>query len=134
PGEGGAPGLRPHLQPLGFQQEAARQRRCRGRRRHQEPGRLRDARVGARQVPRVVRGSSRMSITYDDLMQVDLGKLGAAVSDWKKVVGNLSQLEADARDGLKKKSDRARWEGLNAGVTRQFVNKTAQEFADLHRE
>ncbi|MBT3154892.1 hypothetical protein HTV45_29160 [Streptomyces sp. CHD11] len=75
-----------------------------------------------------------MSITYDDLMQVDLGKLNTAVSDWKKVVGNLKQLETDARDGLKKKSDRARWEGLNAGVTREFVNKTAKEFGDLHLE
>ncbi|MFF0168035.1 hypothetical protein [Streptomyces prasinus] len=67
-------------------------------------------------------------------MQVDLGRLGSAVSDWKKAVTNLKQLEADARDGLKKKSDRARWEGVNAGVTREFVNKTAKEFADLHTE
>lgn len=75
-----------------------------------------------------------MSITYSDLMQVDLGKLGTAVSDWKKAVTQLKQLEADARDGLKRKSDRARWEGVNAGVTREFVNKTAREFADLHAE
>ncbi|MBX9395737.1 hypothetical protein K4749_19565 [Streptomyces sp. TRM72054] len=67
-------------------------------------------------------------------MQVDLGKLGTAVSDWKKAVDNLKQLETDARDGLKKKSDHARWEGVNAGVTREFVNKTAKEFADLHAE
>ncbi|MDT3727950.1 hypothetical protein ROS62_24960 [Streptomyces sp. DSM 41972] len=75
-----------------------------------------------------------MSISYGDLMQVDLGRLGTAVSDWKKVVGNLEQLETDARDGLKKKSDRARWEGVNAGVTRKFVDKTVKEFADLHTE
>jgi hypothetical protein len=75
-----------------------------------------------------------MSITYNDLMQVDLGKLGTAVSDWKKAVTNLKQIETDARDGLKKKADRARWEGVNAGVTREFVNKTAKEFADLHTE
>ncbi|GHE76482.1 hypothetical protein GCM10018771_68260 [Streptomyces cellulosae] len=75
-----------------------------------------------------------MSISYGDLMQVDLGKLGTAVSDWKKVVSNLEQLETDARGGLKKKSDRARWEGVNAGVTRKFVDKTVKEFADLHME
>ncbi|MGX1133249.1 hypothetical protein RKD49_005439 [Streptomyces glaucescens] len=75
-----------------------------------------------------------MSITYHDLMQVDLAKLGTAVSDWKKVVDNLKQLETDARDGLKKKSDRARWEGVNAGVTREFVGKTAKEIADLRVE
>ncbi|MFF8034391.1 hypothetical protein [Streptomyces sp. NPDC016626] len=75
-----------------------------------------------------------MSITYADLMQVDLGKLGTSVADWKKAVTNLKQLEADARDGLKKKSDRARWEGVNAGVTRGFVDRTAKEFADLRTE
>lgn len=75
-----------------------------------------------------------MSITYNDLMQVDLGRLSTAVSDWKKAVAHLKQLEDDARDGLKKKSDRARWEGVNAGVTREFVNKTTKEFADLHTE
>ncbi|HZF90649.1 DUF6571 family protein [Streptomyces sp.] len=75
-----------------------------------------------------------MSITYHDLMQVDLGKLGTAVSDWKKAVDNLKQLEADARDGLRKKSDQARWEGVNAVVTRGFVGKTAKEIADLRVE
>ncbi|MEV7994519.1 DUF6571 family protein [Streptomyces sp. NPDC086077] len=75
-----------------------------------------------------------MPITYHDLMHVDLGKLSTAVSDWKKTVDNLKQLENNARDGLKRKSDRARWEGVNAGVTREFVNKTAKEFTDLHAE
>ncbi|MFB8777531.1 hypothetical protein [Streptomyces broussonetiae] len=74
------------------------------------------------------------SITYNDLMHVDLGKLGNAVSDWKTAVANLRQLETDVRDGLKKKSDHARWEGVNAGVTREFVDKTAKEFTDLHTE
>ncbi|MEU3733561.1 DUF6571 family protein [Streptomyces sp. NPDC033538] len=75
-----------------------------------------------------------MPITYNDLMQVSLGQLDTAVSDWKKAVDNLKQLETDARDGLKKKSDRARWKGVNAGVTREFVDRTAAEFADLHGE
>ncbi|MEV7793801.1 DUF6571 family protein [Streptomyces sp. NPDC087512] len=75
-----------------------------------------------------------MSITYRDLMQVGLDSLGTAVSDWKKAVDNLKQLETDARDGLKKKSDKARWEGVNAGVTRQFVDRTTKEFADLQAE
>jgi hypothetical protein len=75
-----------------------------------------------------------MSLTYHDLMQVDLGKLGTAVSDWKKAVDNLKQLETDARDGLQKKAAEARWEGVNAGVTREFVSKSAKELADLHVE
>ncbi|MGC9381970.1 hypothetical protein [Streptomyces sp. MH13] len=75
-----------------------------------------------------------MPITYNDLMHVSLGPLGTAVSNWKKAVDNLKQLETDARDGLKKKSDHARWKGVNAGVTREFVDKTAGEFADLQVE
>src|SRR5690606_23284728 len=130
PGEGRPPGLRPHLQPPGLQQEAARQRRRPDRRGHRAARRHRAARLGAREVLQVARGKTAMAITYNDLMQVDLGKLGTAVSDWKKAVANLKQLETDARDGLKKKSDRARWEGVNAGVTRKFVDKTVKEFAD----
>ncbi|WP_328659560.1 DUF6571 family protein [Streptomyces sp. NBC_00334] len=75
-----------------------------------------------------------MSITYYDLMHVSLGQLRDAVSAWRRAVGHLRQLETDARDGLKRKSDHARWEGVNAGVTRDFVNATADEFTDLHVE
>ncbi|MER6349516.1 hypothetical protein ACWC10_21265 [Streptomyces sp. NPDC001595] len=74
-----------------------------------------------------------MTLADHDLMQVDLGKLGSAVSDWKKAVDHLKQLETDACDGLQK-SERARWEGLNAGVTQQFVSRTAKDIADLHME
>lgn len=74
------------------------------------------------------------SITYNDLIRVDLGKLDTAVSDWKEAVSNLKQLETAARDGLKKKSDTAHWQGVNATVTRQFVDKTAKEIGDLHEE
>ncbi|MGW4237608.1 hypothetical protein ACWEJP_12325 [Streptomyces sp. NPDC004749] len=73
-------------------------------------------------------------MNYNDLMQVDLGKLGTAVSDWKTVVQDLRTLAGDARDGMKAKSDEARWQGVNAAVTQSFVGKTAKEFADLHRE
>ncbi|WP_046502910.1 hypothetical protein [Streptomyces odonnellii] len=73
-------------------------------------------------------------MNYDDLMQVDLGKLGAAVSDWARAVQDLGTLAGDARDGLRAKSDEARWRGVNAAVTQGFVAKTAKEFEDLHRE
>lgn len=75
-----------------------------------------------------------MSFEYTDLLQIDFGKLGTAVSDWKKTVDNLKTLADDARDGMKAKSDHARWAGLNATVTRGFVTKTTKEFADLHTE
>ncbi|MGW3564354.1 hypothetical protein ACWDSL_10740 [Streptomyces sp. NPDC000941] len=74
------------------------------------------------------------AITYADLIGIDLGKLGTAVTDWKSAVDGLKRLMSDARSGLRKKSDGARWAGLNADVTREFVGKTAKEFADLHKE
>ncbi|MFF4431835.1 hypothetical protein ACFYZ4_21990 [Streptomyces sp. NPDC001513] len=73
-------------------------------------------------------------MNYTQLMEADLAKLGAAVADWKKMAGDLQRLGGEARDGLKKKSDSARWEGVNAGVTRGFVDKTVKEFGDLDIE
>ncbi|QES55061.1 hypothetical protein DEJ51_13315 [Streptomyces venezuelae] len=73
-------------------------------------------------------------MNYTELMEVDLGKLGTAVADWKRVVGEMQRLGGEARDGMKAKTDKARWEGVNAGVTRDFVDKTVKEFEDLHRE
>ncbi|MFB6714518.1 hypothetical protein [Streptomyces sp. NPDC056358] len=73
-------------------------------------------------------------MNYTELMEVDLGKLGTAVSDWKRVAGEMQRLGGEARDGMKAKADKARWEGVNAGVTRDFVGKTVKEFADLHTE
>ncbi|MFI6349558.1 hypothetical protein [Streptomyces sp. NPDC050560] len=75
-----------------------------------------------------------MTLRYRDLREVDLGKLDSAVADWKKVADDLRKLKGSAENGLKAKSDSARWEGVNAGVTRGFVNKTAKEIADLSAE
>ncbi|QMV12451.1 hypothetical protein GJU35_21675 [Streptomyces lincolnensis] len=69
-----------------------------------------------------------------DLVEADLGKLGTAVSDWKSTAGKLKTAAENARDGMKAKSDKARWAGANATVTRDFVNKTTKEIADLHTE
>ncbi|MFH8786937.1 hypothetical protein [Streptomyces roseoverticillatus] len=73
-------------------------------------------------------------MNYTQLLEADLGKLGTAVADWKRMAGDLQKLGGNARDGLKSKSDKARWEGANAGVTRVFVDKTVKEFEDLHQE
>jgi hypothetical protein len=74
------------------------------------------------------------TLTYTDLVEVDLGKLSTAVTDWKSVVDGLKKLMSDARSGLLKKSEGARWAGLNATVTHEFVSKTAKEFEDLYKE
>ncbi|MCL3993916.1 hypothetical protein [Streptomyces lavenduligriseus] len=75
-----------------------------------------------------------MAVTYMDLVEVDLGKLEAAVSDWKNIVDKLKTAAENARKGMKAKSDKARWAGVNATVTREFVDKTTKEISDLHIE
>ncbi|TKT02525.1 hypothetical protein [Streptomyces lasalocidi] len=75
-----------------------------------------------------------MAITYMDLVEVDLGKLGAAVSDWKNAVDDLKTAAEGARKGMKAKSDKARWSGVNATVSRDFVTRTTKEVEDLHAE
>ncbi|MFF3936370.1 hypothetical protein [Streptomyces phaeofaciens] len=75
-----------------------------------------------------------MALTYTDLVEVDLGKLGTAVSDWKKSVDALKTAADNAAKGMRAKSDAARWAGANASVTREFVTKTTKEIADLHAE
>ncbi|MFD0393690.1 hypothetical protein ACFQ3Z_19825 [Streptomyces nogalater] len=75
-----------------------------------------------------------MTITYKDLVEVDLGRLESAVSDWKGTVDKLKTAAENARKGMKAKADSARWAGVNATLTREFVDKTAKEIADLHTE
>lgn len=58
----------------------------------------------------------------------------AAADDWSEMAAKLEQLADQATDGLKAKADKANWEGLNAGVTKAFVGKTAKEFADAASE
>ncbi|MDX2938167.1 hypothetical protein [Streptomyces ipomoeae] len=72
--------------------------------------------------------------SYSDLMALDLTKLGTAASDWRTMAGELAKLTTDVHDGLTKKSDGARWKGVNATVTKDFVRKTAKEFTDLQTE
>ncbi|GAA3631348.1 DUF6571 family protein [Streptomyces chitinivorans] len=70
----------------------------------------------------------------DALRHADFSKLSKAVSDWSEMVGKLSTLKDDARSQLKGKADKADWTGMNADVTREFVAKTAGEFADAHTQ
>ncbi|MCX4964124.1 hypothetical protein OHA98_04695 [Streptomyces sp. NBC_00654] len=73
-------------------------------------------------------------MNYTELMEVDLGKLGTVVADWKRVAGEMRRLGGEARDGMKAKADKARWAGANESVTRAFVDRTVKEFGDLHTE
>ncbi|MFG2781286.1 hypothetical protein ACGFY7_25975 [Streptomyces prunicolor] len=73
-------------------------------------------------------------LSYTDVLHVDLGKLNAAVADWRSTVSDLKTLADQAENGLRAKSENANWAGLNADVTRGFIRKTAKEFSDAHAE
>ncbi|MGW6155728.1 hypothetical protein ACWFRM_21670 [Streptomyces sp. NPDC055144] len=70
----------------------------------------------------------------DALRFANFSKFGEAVTDWEEMVKKLKDLKGDAEQDLKKKAIKARWAGVNAGVTREFIAKTAAEFADAHTQ
>ncbi|MDQ0958785.1 hypothetical protein QFZ66_002663 [Streptomyces sp. B4I13] len=70
----------------------------------------------------------------DALRHGDLSKLGEAVTDWQQMTKKLADLQKDAETNLKAKADAARWAGVNATVSREFITKTAAEFADAHTQ
>ncbi|MEV6406740.1 hypothetical protein AB0M58_28025 [Streptomyces bobili] len=70
----------------------------------------------------------------DALRYGDFSKLGEAVTDWEQMTKKLADLQKDAESNLKAKADRARWAGVNATVSREFITKTAAEFADAHTQ
>ncbi|GGY97035.1 hypothetical protein CP967_21575 [Streptomyces nitrosporeus] len=73
-------------------------------------------------------------LKYEDIVDAPVAKLKAAADDWDKMAGDLDKLATEAGDGMKAKADKANWEGLNAGVTKAFVTKTAKECADAALE
>ncbi|WP_171166831.1 hypothetical protein [Streptomyces sp. I05A-00742] len=73
-------------------------------------------------------------LTYADVTGVGLSSLNRAVSDWKEITTQLSEVAKDARDGMLREADRARWAGVNSDVTREVIRKTAKEFEDAHAE
>ncbi|MEU1485246.1 hypothetical protein [Streptomyces sp. NPDC005752] len=60
--------------------------------------------------------------------------LGTAVEDWTGVIRHLTEMEKRARDDLRAKANRANWAGVNASVSREFINRTAGEFADAVKQ
>ncbi|MGM0351442.1 hypothetical protein [Streptomyces sp. Adlamb9] len=71
---------------------------------------------------------------FEDLYQADFKLLDDAVSDWGQLVTNLTDLQKQARDGLHNKAVKADWHGVNAGVSKEFIGKTAGEFDDATKE
>ena len=46
------------------------------------------------------------------------------------MIGKLRELSDDARKKLSDGAKAANWQGVNATVTKEFIEKTALEFAD----
>ncbi|MER5835703.1 hypothetical protein ABT116_33960 [Streptomyces sp. NPDC002130] len=70
----------------------------------------------------------------DALRHGNFSKLGEAITDWEQMTKKLSDLQKDAETNLKSKADKANWVGVNATVSREFIAKTAAEFADAHTQ
>ncbi|MGA5216893.1 hypothetical protein ACPCAE_12580 [Streptomyces cinereoruber] len=56
------------------------------------------------------------------------------MDDWSEMAVKLKKLATDARDGMKAKTDKAQWQGVNSDVTRPFITKTAKEFEDAETQ
>ncbi|WP_460070129.1 hypothetical protein [Streptomyces sp. YKOK-I1] len=70
----------------------------------------------------------------DALRYGNFHQLGEAVTDWEEMAKNLKTLAEDADKNLKGQADKANWAGVNATVTREFIDKTAGEFKDAHTQ
>ncbi|MEU3072312.1 DUF6571 family protein [Streptomyces laurentii] len=73
-------------------------------------------------------------LTFDDVVNAPVAKLKQAVDDWSTMVTKLEMLSEDARNGMRAKTDKAQWQGVNSEVTRPFIAKTVKEFEDAEAE
>ncbi|MFF3289806.1 hypothetical protein [Streptomyces sp. NPDC003023] len=73
-------------------------------------------------------------LKYEDVVDAPVTKFKEAADDWSQMLTKLEKLAEDARRGMKAKSDKADWRGLNAGVTKPFITKTAKEFDDAEAQ
>lgn len=69
-------------------------------------------------------------LTYDNVLHAPLDKLKAAADGWSEMKGKLDRLAEDARTTMAAKARDEYWRGVNAEVTKPFVDKTAKEFED----
>ncbi|MQS34207.1 DUF6571 family protein [Streptomyces katsurahamanus] len=60
--------------------------------------------------------------------------LDDAIADWSTMATNLEDLEKGAGDGLRGRANKANWAGVNATVSREFIGRTAGEFADARTQ
>ena len=73
-------------------------------------------------------------LTYADVLNAPVDKVKTAVDDWSEMATRLKKLAGEAHDGMRAHAERASWAGVNAGVTREFITRTAKEFDDAAKE
>jgi len=73
-------------------------------------------------------------VKFDALYHANFTLLSEAVTDWGTLVTSLEQLRKDAETGLHQAANRANWAGVNQQVSKEFIGKTAGEFADAHTQ
>ncbi|MFF3607244.1 hypothetical protein [Streptomyces sp. NPDC002463] len=69
-------------------------------------------------------------LTFDNVYQAPLDRMKAAADDWAAMKGKLDTLAQDATTTMAAKARDDYWRGVNAEVTKPFVDKTAKEFGD----
>ncbi|MEU8619203.1 DUF6571 family protein [Streptomyces sp. NPDC048623] len=69
-------------------------------------------------------------LTFDNVYHAPLDKLKAAADRWSEMKGRLDTLAEDARTTMAAKARADDWRGVNAEVTKPFIDKTAKEFED----
>ncbi|MFE3073269.1 hypothetical protein [Streptomyces sp. NPDC059247] len=72
-------------------------------------------------------------LTFDNVYQAPLDKMKSAADDWSTMKGKLDKLAEDARTTMAAKARDDYWRGVNAEVTKPFVDKTAKEFDDASK-
>ncbi|MFF5772322.1 hypothetical protein ACFY8V_18400 [Streptomyces californicus] len=68
-------------------------------------------------------------LLFQQLLNLKTKPLDSAIDDWVTMTKKLKELARDAGD-MSAYAKGTAWKGQNAGVTRQFVTKTAEEFQD----
>ncbi|MET7622345.1 hypothetical protein [Streptomyces sp. NPDC005408] len=71
---------------------------------------------------------------FEALHSANFKLLDDRVTDWTSMLTKLKELEKDAREGLRGRALKANWAGYNATVSREFIGKTAGEFADAQTQ
>ncbi|MFD6245239.1 hypothetical protein [Streptomyces roseolus] len=69
-------------------------------------------------------------LTFDGVYRVPLGRMKDAADRWSETKRKLDELAEDARRTMVDQTRAEDWRGLNAEVTKPFIDKTAKEFAD----